>query len=267
MRTIVDLVLTQHGDYRDLFTTRKTFLTPLLGSVYRVPVAQSTGTWERYEFAAGDPRAGIQSEASFVALHSHEGLSSPTLRGKALRELLLCEPIPAPPGNVNFAVAQDTHNPNFKTMRDRLTAHRTDPTCAGCHKLMDPIGLALESFDSDAGYRTSENGVLIDTSGELDGVEFSDLPPGSAARYTTIPRLGARLARRLLLLRDRPRARAAGYGVDKVPGEAFRRRRLPGPRIDAADRSEREFLPARPARAGARPGPTAPPRRWPRWAR
>jgi hypothetical protein len=116
----------------------------------------------------------MHSQASFVALHSHEGLSSPTLRGKALRELLLCEPVPAPPGNVNFAIAQDTHNPNFKTMRERLTAHRTDPSCAGCHKLMDPMGLALENFDSDAGYRSAENGQPLDTSGELDGIEFTD---------------------------------------------------------------------------------------------
>jgi hypothetical protein len=196
LRTIVDLVLTQHGDYRDLFTSRRTFLTPLLGSVYRVPIAQDTGSWQRYEFAAGDPRAGIQSQASFVALHSHEGLSSPTLRGKALRELLLCEPIPAPPANVNFAVAQDTHNPNFKTMRDRLTAHRTEPTCAGCHKLMDPIGLALENFDSDAGYRTAENGQPLDTSGELDGVAFSDAAGLGRAIHDN-PATGACLARRL----------------------------------------------------------------------
>ena len=55
-------------------------------------------------------------------------------------------------------------------MRERLTAHRTDPTCAGCHKLMDPMGLALENFDSDAGYRSTENGQPLDTSGELDGI-------------------------------------------------------------------------------------------------
>jgi hypothetical protein len=175
LRSIVDLVLTQHGDYRDLFTTRKTFLTPLLGSIYSVPVARTVaGEQQAFEFPDGDPRAGLHAQASFVALHSHEGLSSPTLRGKALRELLLCEPVPAPPGNVNFATAQDTHNPNFKTMRSRLTAHRTDPTCAGCHKLMDPMGLALENFDSDAGFRTAENGETLDTSGELDGREFTD---------------------------------------------------------------------------------------------
>jgi hypothetical protein len=175
LRSIVDLLLWQHGDYRDLFTARKTFLTPLLGSIYGVPVAQSEGAGPRsFEFPKDDPRAGLHAQASFVALHSHEGLSSPTLRGKALRELLLCQPVPAPPGNVNFAAAQDTHNPNFKTMRERLTAHRTDPTCAGCHKLMDPMGLALENFDSDAGFRSVENGQPLDTSGDLDGMEFTD---------------------------------------------------------------------------------------------
>ena len=63
LRTIVDLLLTHNGDYRDLFTTRRTFLTPLLGSIYRVPLAGSPARWQPYEFAPGDPRAGIQSQA------------------------------------------------------------------------------------------------------------------------------------------------------------------------------------------------------------
>jgi hypothetical protein len=196
LRTIVDHIMVQHGDYRDLFTTRRTFLTPLLGSIYRVPVAQNADHWQPYEFAQGDPRAGILSQASFVALHSHEGLSSPTLRGKALRELLLCEPVPAPPGNVNLSGAQDVHDPHFRTMRERLTAHRTDPTCAGCHKNIDPMGLALENFDSDGSYRTAENGQALDTSGELDGIAFNDAPGlGRAMREN--PATSACLVRRM----------------------------------------------------------------------
>jgi hypothetical protein len=196
LRSIVDLLLWQHGDYRDLFTARRTFLTPLLGSIYGVPVVTDGGAPQPYEFPPGDPRAGLHSQASFVALHSHEGLSSPTLRGKALRELLLCQPVPAPPGNVNFAAAQDTHNPNFKTMRERLTAHRTDPTCAGCHKLMDPMGLALENFDSDAGFRTTENGQTLDTRGELDGIDFTDAAGLGRALHDN-PSTGACFVRRI----------------------------------------------------------------------
>jgi hypothetical protein len=206
LRTIVDLVLAQRGDYRDLFITRKTFLSPLLGSLYGVPAPQGPGL-QPYELPPGDRRAGIHTHASFVALHSHEGSSSPTLRGKALRELLLCQPVPAPPGNVNFAAAQDTHNPDFKTMRERLTAHRNDPSCAGCHKLMDPMGLALENFDSDAGYRTAENGQALDTRGELDGMLFSD-PSGLGRALHDNPATSACLVRRLY-------AYATGHGPSR----------------------------------------------------
>jgi hypothetical protein len=173
LRTAVDLLVTNKGDYRDLFTTRKTFLTRNLGVVYQVPVA-SEKDWEPHEFAADDPHAGILTQLSFTELHAHPGRSSSTLRGKAVREILLCQPVPSPPANVNFTVVQDTSNPNFKTARDRLTAHRTEATCAGCHKIMDPIGLGLENFDGAGQFRSTENGAPIDPSGEIDGLKFTD---------------------------------------------------------------------------------------------
>jgi hypothetical protein len=178
LRTIVDHLLVQRGDYRDLFTTRKTFLTRTLGALYGIPVDDNVpngfpSRWIDYEFPAGDPRAGILAQASFVSLHSHPGRSSPTLRGRAMRELLLCQKIPDPPGDVDFSLFNDPNSPH-KTARERLTAHRSAPACAGCHKLMDPIGLGLEHFDSAGGFRETENGAPIDTSGELDGVHYSD---------------------------------------------------------------------------------------------
>jgi hypothetical protein len=173
LRTIVDLLVTRNGDYRDLFTTRKTFLDRVLGPIYRLPVAPKH-SWVPYEFPVDDPRTGVLSQISFAALYAHPGQSSPTLRGKAVREIFLCQKVPAPPANVNFAVAQDTSNPEFRTARARLTAHRTNPTCAGCHKIMDPIGLVLENFDGIGAYREEENGVKIDTSGELDGVQLAN---------------------------------------------------------------------------------------------
>jgi len=177
LKTIVDHLLTHGGDYRDIFTTRKTFLTPLLAAVYQIPIQTPddlSDAWVPYEFPEGANQAGIVTQASFVALHSQPGRSSPTVRGKALREILLCQKVPDPPGNVNFAVVQDTANPVYKTARQRLTAHRTQPTCAGCHKIMDPIGLALENYDTTGGFRLVENGVPIDASGEIDGAKFTD---------------------------------------------------------------------------------------------
>jgi hypothetical protein len=71
-------------------------------------------------------------------------------------------------------LVQDTKNPQFRTARARLGAHATQPTCVGCHKLIDPMGLGLENFDSLGEYRGAENGQPIDASGELDGVMFTD---------------------------------------------------------------------------------------------
>jgi hypothetical protein len=180
LRTIVDHLLAQNGDYRELLTTRKTFLTPLLGSIYSVPVPKVTANgapdqWVPFEYPEGDQRGvGILTQASFVALHSHPGRSSPTVRGKAVREVLMCQKVPDPPGNVEFNVVQDTENPVYKTARTRLQAHATEAMCTGCHKITDPIGLAMETFDSAAGYRTTEHGEAIDTAGDLNGKKFAD---------------------------------------------------------------------------------------------
>jgi len=174
LRTLADHLVTRKGDYRDIFTTGKTFMTPQLASIYGVPLPTTDGGWQPYEFKDGDPRAGLISQISFAALHSHPGRSSPTLRGKAIRTSLLCQKVPDPPGNVNFTAVQDTSNPNLKTARERLTAHATEAMCTGCHKLVDPIGLAMENFDSSGSFRTTENGAHIDTTGALDGRNFDD---------------------------------------------------------------------------------------------
>jgi Protein of unknown function (DUF1592)/Protein of unknown function (DUF1588)/Protein of unknown function (DUF1595)/Protein of unknown function (DUF1587)/Protein of unknown function (DUF1585) len=177
LRTIVDLLWRDNGDFRDLFTTRKTELTPLLASLYGVPIQVKDGlldAWAPYEFGPDSGQSGILTQVSFVALHSHPGRSSPTLRGRALREILLCQKVPDPPGNVNFNLVQDTSNPNYKTVRQRLAAHSTEAMCKGCHKITDPIGFALENFDTIGGHRVDENGAPIDASGELDGATFKD---------------------------------------------------------------------------------------------
>jgi hypothetical protein len=179
LRTLVYLLLDQQGDYRDVFTTKKTFLTPSLAAIYQVPLAHEGPNggvegWEPFEFSAEDPRAGILSHASFTALHSPPGRTSPTDRGKALREVLMCQSVPAPPPDVQFTVVQNTADPIHKTVRQRLIAHSTVPSCAGCHRIMDPMGLALENFDGAGEFRLVENGQPIDTSGDLDGVEFSN---------------------------------------------------------------------------------------------
>jgi hypothetical protein len=171
LRTITDHLLTRNGDYRQLFTTSHTFMTRSLGGLYQVQVKRPTG-WEPYDFAPGDDRAGLLGQAGFLALYSHAGRSSPTLRGRAIRELLMCEPVPNPPGNVNFTAVQDTSNKAKPTARIRLSEHATDPSCSGCHKITDPVGLSLERFDGIGMFRKTENDAPIDPSGMMDGATF-----------------------------------------------------------------------------------------------
>lgn len=169
LRTIVDHLVTKRGDYRDLFTTRDTFISPALAVVYGEPAPAG---WTAYTEPADSPRAGLLGQISFLALHSHPTRSSPTLRGKALRELLLCQRVPPPPPNVDFSAVDNPDSP-FKTQRERVAFHLKNPVCAGCHKITDPMGLALENFDSAGRYREEERGTKIDASGTLDGKSFS----------------------------------------------------------------------------------------------
>ena len=173
LKTVIDQLITKKADYRDLYTTRQTFISPALAVLYNVPTPATTA-WIPYEFPAGSERAGLLTQVSFLAVHSHPGRSSPTLRGKALREILLCQPVPRPPANVDFSIVENP-NSNYHTARDRLEAHRSNPVCAGCHKIMDPMGLALENFNGAGEYRDSEKGAKIDPSGTLDGAAFKDV--------------------------------------------------------------------------------------------
>lgn len=198
LRTITDLLIDHKGDYRDLFTTRRFAMTRALGPIYDIPVAKPG--WSIYEFPAGDPRAGILAQASLLALHAHPGRTSPTLRGKAIRETLLCQKIPSPPANVNFAVVQDVNNPTLKTTRQRLEAHLDDEECASCHKMTDGIGLGLEQFDGAGQFRRTEHDMPIDVTGKFDkapfdgvanlGQLFHDSPKVSACLVSTVWRYG-----------------------------------------------------------------------------
>ncbi|MEE4278337.1 MAG: DUF1588 domain-containing protein, partial [Halieaceae bacterium] len=169
LRTVVDHLLVREGDYRDLFTDRSTFMSPALAIIYGVPAEPG---WAAHRFPEDSPRAGLLTQVSFLSLHAHPGRSSVTLRGQALRELFLCQTVPEPPPGVDFSVVTNPDS-NYPTQRQRVAAHLETPSCAGCHRITDPIGLSLEQFDGAGGFRTTENGAVIDASGSLDGFEFN----------------------------------------------------------------------------------------------
>ena len=194
LRLVVEHLVTEERDYRELFTTRRSFMTRTLGPLYRVPVRSRE--WETMDFPEGHPRAGLLSHASFLMLHAHSGRSSPTLRGEFLRESLLCETVPPAPADVEFALFNNDQSADHRTARDRLEVHSTVPSCRGCHQLTDPIGLGLEQFDGIGQHRKTENDAPIDESGELDGRRFAD-HVGLGAALGDHPRLAPCLVENL----------------------------------------------------------------------
>lgn len=194
LRTAIDLTLKENGDVRDLMTTRKTVINRTLASIYNVPF-DLDGEWMPYEFPQESGRSGILTQVSMLSMFSHPGRSSPTKRGVALMDIFLCEPTPLPPANVDFSVVTNTNGP-LKTVRERLLAHATTPTCASCHTHSDPIGLSLEHFDSIGSERLTENGAPIDVSGKLNRKSF-DGAAGLGQILHDDPKFTACFARKL----------------------------------------------------------------------
>jgi hypothetical protein len=186
MLVIEEIVWRQNGDARELFTAPWTFVNAELAGLYGIAAPEGDG-FAKVALPPDQPRAGVLGHASFLSTFSHFGSTSPTLRGKAIRNRLLCQSIPAPPPDVPTDLPSTA---DAQTMRERLIAHQAVASCAGCHKLMDPLGLSLENFDGIGAYRQTENGFAIDTSGELDGAPFAD-PRGLAALLAADPDVAA----------------------------------------------------------------------------
>ncbi len=169
LRFLVEHLVVRKEDYRTIFTTQDTVFNRTLASVYNVPFASSE-PWSKYTFDEDAGRSGILTQVTFLSLFSHPAASSPTIRGVKLYEIFMCVKTPDPPADVDFSKVQAMAS---GTVRTRLIAHMTNPGCASCHQLSDPVGLALEKFDGIGQWRTHENGVPIDVSGEIGGKSFS----------------------------------------------------------------------------------------------
>ena len=170
---VEDLVYRQDADIRQLFSTRKTFVNTELAALYGIdaPEGASEIAFAPVDLPADGPRAGMLTLGAFLAMNAHETETSPTLRGKYLRERVLCMEVPAPPDDADTNVPDPSEG---GTLRERLEQHRVDPACASCHAFVDPPGFLFENFDSSGAFRTTDNGFPVDASGELDGVQLSN---------------------------------------------------------------------------------------------
>lgn len=172
---IDDIAFERDADLREMFDARTTFVNAELARLYQLPDRIDGAEFQKVSFPENSPRAGVLTSGAFLALNAHATITSPTLRGRFVRQSLLCQDVPPPPPGVNTTVPGDDPNTGPETLRQRLERlHLAAPQCAGCHQAMDPIGFGLEGFDAIGAYRTTDNGLAVDTTGALGGESFRD---------------------------------------------------------------------------------------------
>jgi mono/diheme cytochrome c family protein len=182
---LVDSVIRENRSVLDLLRANYTFVNERLAKHYGIPNVYGS-RFRRIEFAdepaspksggegtmkAGS-RGGLLRQGSILLVTSYPTRTSPVIRGKWILDNLLGVPPPPPPADVPALEAVKITKKTM-TIRERLSEHRKNPSCAGCHKLMDPVGFALENYDAVGRWRTVDAGEPIDASGSLfDGSEF-----------------------------------------------------------------------------------------------
>jgi hypothetical protein len=150
----------------DLFNADYTFVDERLARHYGIP--NVAGDAFRRVTHATDERRGVLGHGSILVLTSIANRTSPVLRGKWVMEVLLGAPPPPPPPVVpDLDETAAVKDGRLLTTRERMEIHRSNPTCNACHRFMDPLGLALDNFDVTGKWRIRENGVPLDTRGEM----------------------------------------------------------------------------------------------------
>jgi hypothetical protein len=165
-------VIREDRSVLDLMTADYTFVNERLARHYRIP--NVLGSDFRRVPLADESRRGILGKGAVLLVTSHPTTTSPVLRGKWVLENLVGAPPPPPPADLDTALKADPPGSAPKTMREQMERHRTNPACANCHQVMDPIGFALENFDLSGAWRNKDaNGLPLNTADVLtDGTKI-----------------------------------------------------------------------------------------------
>ncbi len=166
MELFLDSVFREDRGVTDLLSANYTFLNERLARHYGVPNVR--GDQFRRVTLTDPARFGLLGKASILMVTAYPNRTSPVLRGAYILENLLGTPPAPPPPNVE-AFPENKEGEQFKTIRQITEAHRANPTCNACHGVMDPLGFALENFDTIGTYRAVDafTRTKIDTSGKL----------------------------------------------------------------------------------------------------
>jgi hypothetical protein len=163
-------LLRENRSVLELLSADYTFVNQRLARHYGIPNVYGSH-FRRVELSQ-EERRGLLGKGSILAVTSYANRTSPVLRGKWVLENILGTPPPPPPPNIPDLV-ESGEDGKALSMREAMERHRANPVCASCHKVMDPLGFALENFDGIGSWRTTDAGAPIDSSGVLpDGTPF-----------------------------------------------------------------------------------------------
>lgn len=211
---LFDSVIREDRNVLDLLTADYTFVNERLALHYGIPGVY--GSQFRRVAVTDEARKGLLGQGSILTITSHANKTSPVLRGKWILENLLGTPPPPPPPNVPPLNDKNAEG-KVLSVRAQMEQHRANPVCATCHKVMDPLGFALENFDAVGAWRTKDAGVPIDPSSQLaDGLKV-DGPVALRRALLRQPEAFVRTATEKLL------TYALGRGLESYDMPAVRR--------------------------------------------
>jgi len=168
--TFIDHLRESNGSILDMLDSDYTFLNGPLAQFYGVPGVEGE-EFQKVALPADSKRGGLLTMGSILSMNSHTYRTSPTLRGTWVLSILLGAPPPPPPANASQLTQENEEKAEAESFREVLALHASDPTCAGCHRKIDPLGFGLENFDPVGRWREVDRGEPVDSTGELPSGE------------------------------------------------------------------------------------------------
>jgi mono/diheme cytochrome c family protein len=254
---LFDSLVREDRSILELLTADYTFVNERIARHYGIPNVTGSA-FQRVSLP--EERRGILGHGSILTLTSVADRTSPVMRGKWVMEVLLGSPPPPPPPNVpELEASGAAHGGRLLSVRERLEEHRANPACTSCHRVIDPIGLALENYDVTGQWRIKDNGVDVDPVGELYDGTAMEGPAGlreallkhrdafllSFTENLMIYALGRRvetadlpLARHLIREAAAEDYRVSAFVLALVESPAFRMSRVPEAATTVASRQQ-----------------------------
>ncbi len=209
-------IVREDRNVMELLRANYTFLNERLARHYGIPNVYGS-RFRRVTFGDDGVRGGLLRQGSVLTVTSYATRTSPVIRGKWILSNILGVPPPPPPPQGVPPLKEKSGVGNAASMRERMAEHRANPACAGCHKLMDPVGFSMENYDAVGRWRSTDEGKKVDAAGELpDGRKFEGVGGVQAALLARPELFVGTLSEKLLTY-------SIGRGVEDFDGPAIRK--------------------------------------------